>query len=322
MIRKLSSYFAPFMAEMMVIKRNCGFALKEMDTHIIKFDAFCTEHFPNKRELDRELVEAWIYDISSKSRSQLNKRTLTMRHLAKHLTTLGIPAYLCPVQIKLPKPAEPHIFTDEQLTEFFQVCDSFTPAANPKYRHILVPTMFRVIYCCGLRNSEACNLKRGDFNLSSGAINIVGSKYRKDRIVYSSPDLLKLCVKYDAALELLLPGREYFFPSQWRKHLTKSRVSGLFNLVLSRTSFHCKTSKKPTCHSLRHTFAVNSMRQCIANSENFDGYIQYLCKYMGHKKTQETMYYLHMVVNVMPELRQKAKGLDDVIGGVLYAEEE
>ena len=63
------------------------------------------------------------------------------------------------------------------------------------------------------------------------------------------------------------------------------------------------------------------MRQCIANGDNFDGYIQYLSKYMGHKSPQETMYYLHMSVNIIPELRAKAKGFEDVIGGVVYAEE-
>ena len=63
------------------------------------------------------------------------------------------------------------------------------------------------------------------------------------------------------------------------------------------------------------------MRQCIANGDNFDSYIQYLCKYMGHKNPQETMYYLHMVVNIVPELRSNAKGFEDVIGGVLHVEE-
>jgi hypothetical protein len=33
------------------------------------------------------------------------------------------------------------------------------------------------------------------------------------------------------------------------------------------------------------------------------------------------MYYLHMVVNVIPELREKASGFEDVIGGVRHAEE-
>jgi len=108
-------------------------------------------------------------------------------------------------------PPTPHIFTDEQLEEFFRVCDSFEPVAFPRYRHILFPAMFRVIFCCGLRNSEVCNLKRSDVNLKNGSIKVIGSKGHKDRVVYLAPDLLELCEKYDAAMEPLLPGRKCFF---------------------------------------------------------------------------------------------------------------
>jgi len=317
----LSSHFAGFLTEMMDIKRNSGFSLKYMDAHITSFDIFCSERFPDKRQLDQELADGWIYATASKSRQELNKRVRTMRHLSNHLVSQGITAYLCPTRIKIPKSPEPHIFTDEQLAEFFSVCDSFKPVSFPSYRHILLPVLFRLIYCCGLRNSEACNLKRGDINLNSGIAMIIGSKGHKDRLVYLSEDLLELCGKYDVIMEKLLPDRDYFFPSHHSKHYSNSSMCSQFNQILARTSFNGKTSKKPTCHGLRHTFACNSMRQCIARGDDFGEYIQYLCKYMGHKNPQETMYYLHMVVNIIPELRAKAAGFEDVIGGVLYAEE-
>lgn len=317
----LSSNFAPYLTEMMAVKRNSGFSLAYMDSHILSFDTYCRKNFPDKNQLDRELVEGWVFDTITQSRRELNKRMRTMRHLANHLNALGLTAYLCPTHIKIPKSPSPHIFTDEQLVEFFHVCDSYEPLVFPRYRHILLPTMFRVIYCCGLRNSEACNLKVSDVNLDSGAMKIIGSKGHKDRIVYLSPDLLNLCVKYNAAMEVLLPSRQYFFPSQHRKHFVNTSICKLFDEILSKTSFHGKTSKKPTCHGLRHTFAVNSMRQCLSNGDNFDSYIHYLSKYMGHKNPQETMYYLHMAVNIIPELRKKAQGFEDAIGGVVYAEE-
>lgn len=321
MIKGISSHFAAYLTEMMAIKRNSGFALTYMDSHIMSFDAYCCENFPDKHWLGKELAEGWVYSTQTESRQELNRRVRTMRHLANHLNSLGLTAYLCPIRIKIHKPSKPHIFTDEQLAELFRVCDCFEPMPFPRYRHILLPAMFRMIYCCGLRNSEACNLKRADVNLNNGIVRIIGSKGHKDRVVYLAPDLQKLCVKYDSAMGLLLPGREYFFPSQHRKHFVNTSICKAFDELLARTSFYGKTSKKPTCHGLRHTFAVNSMRQCIASGENFDSYIQYLSKYMGHKNPQETMYYLHMAVNIIPELRAKAEGFEAVIGGVVYAEE-
>lgn len=127
MMINLRSYFSQYLTEMMALKRNSGFSLSYMDSHVIEFDAFCCKSFPEKQILDRELVESWIYDTSSESERELNKRIRTMRHLANHLMMLGMPAYLYPKRIKIPKSPEPHIFTDEQLTEFFRVCDSFEP---------------------------------------------------------------------------------------------------------------------------------------------------------------------------------------------------
>ena len=252
MTTKLLSHFAQYLAEMIEVKRNAGFSLSYMDAHITEFDTFCYKNFPEKQQLDQKLAESWIYDTGSKSRRELNKRIRTMRHLASHLISLGIPAHLCPIRIRIPKSPEPHIFTDEQLAEFFRACDSFEPVTFPRYRHILFPTLFRMIYCCGLRNSEVCNLKRGDINLNKGTIKIVGSKGHKDRAVYLASDLLEICVKYDDAMEHLLPGREYFFPSQHHKHLINTSICRIFNEILAKCSFYSKTSKKPTCHGLRY----------------------------------------------------------------------
>lgn len=321
MIAESNSHFAPFLKEMMEIKRNSGFSLDYMNSHIASFDTFCIEKYPDKCQLDKELIEEWVYDTKSKSRRELNRRVRTMRHLANHLIAIGIPAYFCPIRIKIPKSPEPHIFTDEQLTEFFLVCDNFKPVAFPQYRHILLPVIFRLIYCCGLRNSEACNLKHCDVNFKNGEIKIIGSKGAKDRVVYLAADLMRLCKKYDDTMKSLLPKREYFFPSQNHKHFVNTSICRLFNEILIKTSFYGKTTKKPTCHGLRHTMAVNSMRECIENGDNFETHIQYLSKYMGHKDPQETMYYLHMSVNIIPALREKAVGFENIIGGMVYAEE-
>ena len=248
----LSSCFAPFLVEMMSIKRNSGFSLAYMDAHIAEFDSFCRASFPDINQLDQELANAWIYATDSKSREQLRKRICTMRHLANHLVSQGIQAYLCPVRISLPKPKDPHVFTDEQLAEFFSICDSFEPVAFPAYRHIVLPVLFRTIYCCGLRNSEACNLRRDDVALSSGIMRIIGSKGHKDRVVYLHQDLQVLCRKYDSAMQELLPGREYFFPSQNSKHFINTSICRLFDQILAKTSFAGKTSKKPTCHGFSY----------------------------------------------------------------------
>jgi integrase len=319
--RNLRSRFARYLAEMADIKHNSGFTLKYMNCHICEFDSFCVKCFPEKDVLDFELVEGWVHSSPTESLQEIEKRYRTMKHLGEYMLSQGFPAYISTVRIKKLKPAEPHIFTDKQLSQFFIACDGYPKLLFPAYRHIVVPVMFRVVYCCGLRNSEACDMKRSVVDLKNATIRIEHSKGAKDRVVYMSSGLLRLCARYDDEINRLIPDREYFFPSEHTKHFHNSTICSIFNHVIARTPFFCKTSKKPTCHSLRHTFAVNSMRQCISGGGNFDERILYLCRYMGHRTPQETMYYLHLSVNLAHEIRENADGFEDVMGGVWHVEE-
>jgi len=114
--------------------------------------------------LDKELVEAWVYDTKSKSLQEIQKRFRTMIHLGNYMLPLGFVTYIPKNTIKIAKPEEPHIFTDAHLEDFFQLCDGYKVLKYPPYRHLVASVMFRMIYCCGLRNSEACHLKCCDIN--------------------------------------------------------------------------------------------------------------------------------------------------------------
>lgn len=318
---KFKSNFAQYIEGMKREKYNSGFSLKYMDKHLDEFDCFCKNYFPDKDLLDKELVEAWVYRTESKSIQELQKRFRTMMHLGSYMLPLRGETYIAKNKLKRAKTKEPHIFTDAQLEEFFRVCDSFKAVKFPPYRQLVTSVLFRLIYCCGLRNSEACNLKCSEINLKDGVIKILESKGHKNRVVYMSDDLTRLCRKYDSAIETMNPGREYFFPSTRSANYNNTSICRLFDSILKQTSFFMRTSKKPTCHGLRHTFAVNSMRKCIEDGENFDIMIRYLSRYMGHSSPQNTMYYLHMVVNLIPEIRRMAKGYEDILNGVAYVEE-
>jgi integrase/recombinase XerD len=318
---RFKSNFAKYIESMIREKHNSGFSLKYMDKHLEEFDYFCRVHFPYKDILDKELIEAWVHRTESKSIQEIQKRFRTMMHLGNYMLPLRGETYIAENKLKRAKPKEPHIFTDSQLEEFFRICDGFKAVKFPPYRHLVTSMMFRLIYCCGLRNSEACNLKRSEISLKDGIIKIYESKGHKNRLVYMSADLTDLCRKYDFAMETMNPEREYFFPSSRKANYYNTSVCRLFDSILKRTSFYGKTSKKPTCHGLRHTFAVNSMRKCIEDGEDFDIMIRYLSRYMGHSSPQNTMYYLHMVINLIPDIRKMAKGYEDILNGVAYVEE-
>ena len=69
----------------------------------------------------------------------------------------------------------------------------------------VVPVIFRLMYCCGLRESEALNLSVSDVSLENGRIAIRESKGWKARNVFMSDELLTQCRKYDAVISKTVP---------------------------------------------------------------------------------------------------------------------
>ena len=53
--------------------------------------------------------------------------------------------------------------------------------------------------------------------------------------------------------------------------------------------------------------------------EDFNNWVEYLCRYMGHSEIGETMY-LHMTAPLFPAYKEKLEKLGEGIG-VMYVEE-
>lgn len=237
-----------------------------------------------------------------------------MKYLSKYLLSIGIDAYVPDIEIGTEFHKHPRLFNDQQLCRFFTGTDKLAACKRSPNREYIAPVLFRMIYTCGLRNSEACTIRTEDVDLRHGTVRIIHSKGDKNRKVFMNESLTDLCNRYDAVYSLILPGREYFFQiSENRFHPTKYNVDDWFDLILKETGLYKEFSIKPTVHCMRHLFAVKSMKKCLEQGEDFGNWIKYLSKYMGHETTRETMYYLHMVEALIPEYQEKIRSITEGI---------
>ena len=62
--------------------------------------------------------------------------------------------------------------------------------------HLVVPMFFRLLYYCGLRESEAINLCVGDINQITKTIHIKESKNGKERFVPMSDYIANKLIEY------------------------------------------------------------------------------------------------------------------------------
>jgi len=290
-----TSCLAPFIEGFVSEKRSLGYIYNVDAYELSRFDKFWDENGNHCVDFTREQLQEWLNKKPTESRSYQGRRIRVVRNLAKYMNTLGHQCYVPIEKIGRELPTH-HIFTDRELTAFFEQVDSYAPSVY-KRMAIIYPVLFRIIYCCGLRNNEACCLSCQDVNLEKGILTIRHGKGNKSRLVYLAEDVRLLCCTYASAMKKSLGYQPFwFFPaSDPSLHISKTTVGHTFNRLWAKTKYADSCEKKPTVHSLRHTFVVQRLNQWALSGIDIEVMLPYLCKYLGHKSPEETFYYYHQV---------------------------
>ena len=190
MSEQYTSYFGQNIAEFVAQKRAVGWPYVSSQQRLAAFDRFCVEYHPHERELTRTLALHWAERRPEEHVNTLIRRITPIRQFAQYLHSLGIPAYIIPSGI----PGKslryvPLIFTKEELGTCFRAVDQCAYDPHSPTRHWVVPVIFRVLYCCGLRAGEVVHLTVEDVDLTTGVLTIRQSKGHKDRRVPLAPDM-------------------------------------------------------------------------------------------------------------------------------------
>ena len=227
----------------------------------------------------------------------LRRRVIAVRELGKFLNAIGTEAYIYPSEfLSVTQRFEPYIFTDHELKAFFKATDIFPTYKNAAYSPYVMPVIYRLIYTCGLRSSEARHLRCTDINLATGRIYIRESKAYKDRIVMMSEDMRMLCNKYEKVISSVLMDREYFFPNSRGTIIGKQSLEVYFNKCCANAGITCACgSKKPRVTDLRHNYATRTLMKWLDERRDLYTVLPYLSTYMGHYDFSQTAYYIHLL---------------------------
>lgn len=165
-------------------KRAVGYKYDAEERILTRFAAFCREEFPGLDTVTRDSAEAWITAGQQRGvrPATLQGLAAPVRELARWLGRRGIAAYVLPART-LPRPARyvPHIYTGRELADLFAATDRCHYSSEVPFRHLVMPVLFRTVYACGLRISEARLLRPADVDVSAGVLQIRDAKGGKDR---------------------------------------------------------------------------------------------------------------------------------------------
>ncbi len=289
-------------------KEALGYTRSSYAKFLAHFDCFCLNNFPEETSLTKDLLMQWARLRPQENTNGLKRRMIAIREFGKYLNYIGIDAYIIPSKIiGAFKPFFPYLFSDEELSAFFAAADNMPPHKLSPYRQYIVPVIFRLLYCCGLRPREVRLIKCSDIDLETGRIHIRDTKVHKERTVVMSCDMLSLCKKYEAIMCTIQKNRDYFFPhpngTPYCAYWAQNQFWKCWEIAGIR---HFQGTTTPRVSDFRHNYATRILMKWVDEGRDLYAWLPYLSTYMGHSEFSKTTYYIHPI----PERLMKTSAIE------------
>lgn len=233
------------------------------------FCDFITEF--SGRDIDRitkEEINAYILRLIKErkiSASQQNQRINAIKFFYEKVLGRNKEIY----SINRPRKERklPDVLGKDEIAAMIKATD------NKKHKCLIA-----VIYSCGLRRSEAINLKIEDIDSKRMQVKIRGAKGKKDRYVPLAVITLQII-------------RDYY--RQYRPEVylfeggkgEKFSASSIYN-VIKNTAEKAGIRKRVYPHILRHSFATHNLEQGMD--------LRFIQELLGHESSKTTEIYTHV----------------------------
>lgn len=152
-----------------------------------------------------------------------------------------------------------------------------------------------MLYSCGLRVSELCDVKLGEISFENRLIRVFG-KGRKERVVPIGERALAAVKKYLSYRRELAAGKktsDFLFISKLGKRLSRVSVWSIVRRLAAREGI----DKEITPHSLRHSFATHLI------SDGAD--LRAVQEMLGHSDISTTQIYTHVSSKLLKDTHKK-----------------
>jgi len=199
----------------------------------------------------------------------------------------------------------PYLFSPTDLTRLLDAATHLS--SRSAWAATTYPTLLGLLASCGLRVGEALRLQLHDVALETTPphLQIRHTKFRKTRLVPLHPTTVEQLHHYADLRQRLGKARGVtaFFISDRGNPLSYDIVQNTFQrlvyeLALTPTAGH----RRPTLHSLRHTFAVQRLLMWARQGLPVQDWVPHLAVYLGHRRPEDSYWYL----TAIPELLETA----------------
>lgn len=199
----------------------------------------------------------------------------------------------------------PFVFSPSQVDALLSAIEAKIRRCKPRrfVSDLAVYTAIFIMARCGLRISEPLRLKSEDYRPVERTLYIEKTKFNKDRLIPISKDVVT-CLDNFLSVRRNLPGKESaaYLIATHKGPVVRDLVYRTFHRGVADIGIHHPrrtianiTFSDPKPHSLRHSFAVNTLEKACANGRLPENVLPILAAYLGHTDYRYTMKYLKVI---------------------------
>jgi len=306
-MNKYKSFLAPQLQKYAIYRHNLGYSMKPSLSHLKTFDRYLKQKQAEQVLLQPSFFMGMQADLKIEPRS-VNRILASVRVFFNYLVRTG--AYNQNPLKDIPYLPEndiiPYIFSPEQVN---RLLSAVSARIRKEARHLYLMDLsyyMAVILLarCGLRISEPLRLKINHYRFDEKTLYIEKTKFRKDRLIPVPQNALAELENYLAVRKALNHDGQnpYLLIGEKQKGLSKNKIYRFFQPAVKdiglehpRQIIGDVTFGPPRIHSLRHSFAINTLKRIKAQGKSPQHALPVLAAYMGHCKYQYTGAYLKVL---------------------------
>jgi len=302
-MKNYESFMAPLIHKFFHYRKDLGYSLQCHRYHLFLFDQYLREKGAGWDDLQPSFFLEMRANLKAEPGS-VNKTLTSLRTFFHFLIRLN---YLDENPLRHIPPLRentviPFIFSPQQVDQLLEVmCKGIRKSKGYFLKDLTLYIALLLLARCGLRISEPLRLLTHHYRPDEGTIYIEKTKFQKDRLIPIPLDAMREMENYLSVRHSLTPHDQnpYLLPGKDQNPLTSNQVRFVFHKALTRIGLEQKRRvignvniSQPTPHSLRHSFAVNTLNRIKERGESMDRALPVLAAYMGHSHYKYTSLYL------------------------------
>ena len=324
-MKPFESFMARQLEEYVRYRKNLGYAKKSVGPPLFAFDRYLKE-----QNVDWDSIQPSFF-LQLRAEIQKNPRTVNtilsgIRGFFQFLVRQGVYAQN-PLQDIPPLPQKyfiPFVFSPEETEELLKAVRNRLRKTQKYFlTDMAIYLSILLMARCGMRIMEPLRLLGTHYRSDDGTIYIEKTKFRKDRLIPLPKAIILEIENYLSARKSLMPLDEnpYLLAGNKQKGLRGDQVRNLFHrsvkdiaLTRPKQNIGNVTFGSPSPHSLRHAFAINTLKRIRDRGQSTQYALPVLAAYMGHRKYQYTHAYLKVLdAKHIPGLVEFSKSQLDLI---------